>query len=139
MKIDSALLEDRRRELGLSMRFVAQEAGVSLTALANLERTGEAGYLTLNTARLIATTLALRLSDLLVEEELLGDGREPDKAPHAAEIGSALFRHAEGLAPHALAIGLGCSADEVERTLSVLNAALQPCGLERCFALNWGR
>lgn len=129
MRLDSAVLEGRRRELGLSMRFVAQEASLSLTVLATLERTGEAGYLTLNTVGLLAAALGVKVSNLLVEEEQANRLPEAEASSQLAEMGSALLRFPEGLSPEALALALGESVGEVERLLGTLDTALQRCGI----------
>src|SRR5690348_15129146 len=112
MRINNGLLEARRRELGMSARVLAQHANVSRTVIINLERTGEAGSLTVRTIHLIAQALSVTMSELFTEiyaETPCGAG----SGEFGAEIGSALHRSGNGLAVAGLAEALGISSSVV--------------------------
>ena len=116
-------LATRRAELGLTLREVAIEAGVSLPYVANLEK--GRGNPTLDVIESLATALEVSVSMLLFEQATA----EPGTAPHALSPAAARYTRSQhfGKVTERLARQQRIPVDETRRQiLRAIAAAPRP-------------
>lgn len=121
--IRADLIRQRRQELKLTRRDLADQTGLSWAAIEDLEERGYQPDLTLTSLARLAAALAVTPVQLLASSE------PGDATPDAAQLGALLYRHADGLQTHALQTAMGWSAERLEHATANLEARLADCGL----------
>lgn len=129
MRVDQTIFARARLQAKMSLRAVAAEAGTSMTAVFNLENSGDVTHLAVGVLHRIAVAVGLTIPDLL---EAPAAEESPEGGPMAAtdaEVVAALLAHPAGLRQETLAYVLEEHADATAARLSRLNGRLRPMGL----------
>ena len=124
MKINGTRLRQRRMELGLTSRSLAQEARVSSALIARLEDTGDASALVVSTLSAILDALSLSLIDVLEQPSV----PDADEAAVRA-IGSFLASQTKGAPLAVIANTLDLLLADAERATAVLEDGLRSVGM----------
>ncbi len=124
MKINGMRLRQRRMELGLTSRSLAQEARVSSAVIARLEDTGDASVLVVSTISAILHALGLSLIDV-VEEPPVPDAEEEV----IRAIGRFLASQTKGAPLAVIADTMDLRLADAERATVVLEERLRSVGL----------
>lgn len=125
MKLNGPLMRERRLQLGLTSRELADRAHCSITVIRRVEESGDVGTLTVATVAAMLDALSMRWEEALLE---LGD---VESAPSdlVVRLGALLHTHAKGLPAQAAAAYLSVTLSEIVEALEGLSVALEPAGL----------
>jgi transcriptional regulator with XRE-family HTH domain len=122
--LNASLIEQRRKELNLTIRAVARAPNASDATIARLERGSGQGKLTLDFVSRLAQKLGLEPVDLF-----LAKPSTAAPTPDDVKIEAALLAIRRMVSADELARGLGWSITRVKRALKNLKDRLRPTGL----------
>lgn len=130
--INGALVEKRRRHVGLSVRRLARAVGVSPGRIERVEQNHGGERWSLSEVNRLAVELAVEVVDLLrpIDD---ADGTESlfsfSDEVAAAQLGAALLDARSGASLASISEALAIAGSDFERVRSLLEERLRPCGL----------
>ena len=126
MIINQLHLRNRRLQLGLSKRELADSIAVTTTLITRLEETGDASLLQVKTLTSLLQNLGLNMSDVISSVESV---EEKVSTPETRELGQILFQSRRELSKSQIAKSLGMTLEEVDALLVILDSKLKIVGL----------
>lgn len=125
MKLNGTLLRERRLQLGLTSRELADYAHCSVTVIRRVEETGDVGTLTVSTVAAMLESLSLTWSETVLDAQQSSH----NDSGIVARLGALLHNHKKGLPTHVAATYLGTTLTDVTKAASDLSVVLEPAGL----------
>lgn len=125
MKLNGTLVRERRLQLGLTSRELADCSHCSITVIRRVEETGDVATLTVSTVAAMLDALSLTWSEAVLEA---GSSGHSDSGI-VERLGALLHNHKKGLPPHVAATYLATTLTDVTKAASALSVTLEPAGL----------
>lgn len=125
MKLNGTLVRERRLQLGLTSRELADYSHCSITVIRRVEETGDVGTLTVSTVAAMLDSLSLTWSEAVLQAENSGH----NDSGIVVRLGALLHNHKKGLPAHVAATYLAATLTDVTRAASTLSVTLEPAGL----------
>ena len=125
MKLNGTLVRERRLQLGLTSRELADYCHCSITVIRRVEESGEVGTLTVATVAAMLEALSLTWPQAVLDTV----NQDSNDSEIVARLGALLHTHKRGLPAHVAATYLASTLTDVTKAVAALSAALEPAGL----------